>query len=150
MACGPEDCRYGLFDFEYQHQCEGTTEKTKKEKLLLMSWCPDTAKIKKKMLYSSSFDALKKCLVGVQKYIQVICRPKIKYHIYYLKAFLISKFSGVYNKTTYLGEWYSARNILSLRDLTRKYIILFPPKATDESEASAEAVEEKLRSNNRM
>ena len=32
---------------------------------------PFSAKIKKKMLYSSSFDALKKCLVGVQKYIQV-------------------------------------------------------------------------------
>ena len=72
MACGPEDCRYGVYDFEYQHQCQGTSEKTMKEKLLLMSWCPDTARIKKKMLYSSSFDALKKCLVGVQKYIQVI------------------------------------------------------------------------------
>ncbi len=71
VACGPDDCRYGLYDFEYEHQCQGTTETTKKEKLLLMSWCPDTAKIKKKMLYSSSFDALKKCLVGVQKYIQV-------------------------------------------------------------------------------
>ncbi len=82
MSCGPDDCRYGLFDFEYAHQCQGTAETTKKEKLLLMSWCPDTAKIKKKMLYSSSFDALKKCLVGVQKYIQVrqstsryLCRP---------------------------------------------------------------------------
>ena len=72
FSAGPEDCRYGLYDFEYQHQCEGTNEKSKKEKLLLMSWCPDTAKIKKKMLYSSSFDALKKCLVGVQKYIQVM------------------------------------------------------------------------------
>ena len=70
MSCGPEDCRYGVYDFEYQHQGQGT-EKTTKEKLLLMSWCPDTARIKKKMLYSSSFDALKKCLVGVQKYIQV-------------------------------------------------------------------------------
>merc|ERR1712051_181387 len=70
MACGPEDCRYGLYDFEYEHQCQGTSEKTRKEELLLMSWCPDTARIKKKMLYSSSFDALKKCLVGVQKYIQ--------------------------------------------------------------------------------
>ena len=30
-----------------------------------------SAKIKKKMLYSSSFDALKKSLVGVHKYIQV-------------------------------------------------------------------------------
>lgn len=92
MSCGPEDCRYGLFDFEYQHQCQGTSEKTMKEKLLLMSWCPDTARIKKKMLYSSSFDALKKCLVGVQKYIQ----------------------------------------------------------ATDESEASAEQVEEKLRATDRV
>ena len=68
---GPSECRYGVFDFEYTHQCQGTTEATKKQKLFLMSWCPDTAKIKKKMLYSSSFDALKKSLVGIQKYIQV-------------------------------------------------------------------------------
>ena len=70
FLCGPEDCRYGLFDFEYQHQCEGTNEKSKKEKLLLMSWCPDTAKIKKKMLYSSSFDTLKRAFVGAHKVIQ--------------------------------------------------------------------------------
>merc|ERR1712080_613600 len=69
-GAGPEDCRHGVFDFEYTHQCQGTTEASKKEKLFLMSWCPDSAKIKKKMPYSSSFDALKKCLVGVQKYIQ--------------------------------------------------------------------------------
>ncbi|KAG8234194.1 hypothetical protein J437_LFUL007354 [Ladona fulva] len=129
---GTGECRYGLFDFEYTHQCQGTSENyilstflgdddeasrinqmlleleeraeeldkmrtstissisyindrnrkknveeaekaimaSKKQKLFLMSWCPDTAKVKKKMLYSSSFDALKKSLVGVQKYIQ--------------------------------------------------------------------------------
>ena len=85
---GAGECRYGLFDFEYTHQCQGTSEvlyynpcqqlllmlsffqASKKQKLFLMSWCPDTAKVKKKMLYSSSFDALKKSLVGVQKYIQ--------------------------------------------------------------------------------
>nr|SVE74123.1 EOG090X04IO [Daphnia barbata] len=65
-----KECRYGLFDFEYTHQCQGTQE-GKKEKLFLMSWCPDDAKVKKKMLYSSSFDALKKALVGVAKYIQL-------------------------------------------------------------------------------
>merc|ERR1712212_390396 len=27
MACGPEDCRYGLYDFEYEHQCQGTSRK---------------------------------------------------------------------------------------------------------------------------
>ena len=36
-----------------------------------MNWCPDSAKIKKKMLYASSFDNLKKSLVGVHKFIQV-------------------------------------------------------------------------------
>merc|ERR1712079_297274 len=46
--------RYGLYDFEYEHQCQGTTDSSKKQKLFLMSWCPDSAKIKKKMLYSSS------------------------------------------------------------------------------------------------
>lgn len=67
---GPGECRYGLFDFEYMHQHQGTTESSKKQKLFLLLWCPDTAKIKMKMLYASSFDALKKSLVGVQKYIQ--------------------------------------------------------------------------------
>jgi len=67
---GTGECRYGLFDFEYMHQHQGTTESSKKQKLFLLLWCPDTAKIKMKMLYASSFDALKKSLVGVRKYIQ--------------------------------------------------------------------------------
>ena len=33
--------RYGLYDFEYEHQCQGTTDSSKKQKLFLMSWCPD-------------------------------------------------------------------------------------------------------------
>lgn len=68
---GESECRYGLYDMEYEHQCQGTTEVSHKQKLFLMAWCPDTARIKKKMLYSSSFDALKKSLVGVHKYVQV-------------------------------------------------------------------------------
>lgn len=35
-----------------------------------MTWCPESSKIKQKMLYSSSYDALKKALVGVYKYVQ--------------------------------------------------------------------------------
>ena len=50
---------------------QGTTESSKKQKLFLMNWCPDSAKIKKKMLYASSFDNLKKSLGGVHKFIQV-------------------------------------------------------------------------------
>merc|ERR1711990_1181621 len=67
---GDGECRYGLYDYEYEHQCQGTTESSKKQTLFLMAWSPDSAKIKKKMLYSSSFDALKKSLVGVHKFIQ--------------------------------------------------------------------------------
>ena len=128
-ACGPEDCRYGIFDFEYSHQCEGTTEKSKKEKLLLMSWCPDTAKIKKKMLYSSSFDALKKCLVGVQKYIQV----RFSTQHSFLPPFAISK-----NKNYYLT--------LFQRMMFNYYSL----QATDESEASRDEVEKQLRATDRQ
>ena len=110
QKAGDGECRYGLYDFEYEHQCQvmnlnelphmilrfktilltrsrslenmlglrlnirhfqGTTESSKKQKLFLMNWCPDSAKIKKKMLYASSFDNLKKSLVGVHKFIQV-------------------------------------------------------------------------------
>jgi len=64
------ECRYGLFDLEYTHQCQGTTEATKKQKLFLMNWCPENAKIRSRMVYASSFEALKKVLIGVSRYIQ--------------------------------------------------------------------------------
>jgi len=67
---GETECRYGLYDFEYMYHAQGTDAPQQVKKLFLMLWCPDSAKIKKKMLYSSSFDAIKKALVGVQKYIQ--------------------------------------------------------------------------------
>lgn len=75
---GTDECRYGLYDLEYEHSCQGTSD-TKKQKLFLMCWCPDTAKIKKKMLYSSSFDALKSALDGVGKYIQATDMAEASY-----------------------------------------------------------------------
>jgi len=76
---GTDECRYVLYDLEYDHQCQGTSENTKKQKLFLMSWCPDTSRIKKKMLYSSSFDALKQALEGVGKYIQATDMSEASY-----------------------------------------------------------------------
>merc|ERR1712212_272533 len=68
---GARDATYDDFitDLTKGGESEGTDDRQVK-KLFLMLWCPDSAKIKKKMLYSSSFDAIKKALVGVQKYIQ--------------------------------------------------------------------------------
>lgn len=42
----------------------------KRNKLTLVSWAPDTAKIKQKMLFASSMEALPKALVGVAVEIQ--------------------------------------------------------------------------------
>jgi len=66
------DCRYCVFDFPANIPVEGGQEKTvmSVDRLVLMTWCPESAKIKQKMLYSSSYDALKKALVGVYKYVQ--------------------------------------------------------------------------------
>lgn len=75
---GPDECRYGLYDIEYEHTCQGTSDQ-KKQKLFLMCWCPDTAKIKKKMLYSSSFDALKSALDGIGKFIQATDMAEASY-----------------------------------------------------------------------
>jgi len=64
-----DDCRYAIYDFEFVVQSAGA-EASNRSKLILISWCPDTARIKKKMIYSASFETLKKAFTGVQKIVQ--------------------------------------------------------------------------------
>jgi len=64
-----DDCRYAIYDYEYVVNAQGT-EPSYRSRLFLTLWCPDSAKIKKKMVYSASFDSLKKSFTGVQKVIQ--------------------------------------------------------------------------------
>merc|ERR1711909_6554 len=67
---GPkDDCRFAVYDYEYQFAPEGADAQAK-SKIFLLCWCPDTSAIKKKMLYSASFDTLKRAFVGVHKVIQ--------------------------------------------------------------------------------
>jgi len=63
-ALPPNDCRYAVFDFEYEQ--EGGA----RNKILFVVWAPDSAKIKSKMLYASSKDSVRKKLVGVGVEIQ--------------------------------------------------------------------------------
>jgi cofilin len=63
-ALPANDCRYAVFDFEYD--ADGGT----RNKILFVVWAPDSAKIKAKMLYASSKDAVRKKLVGVGVEIQ--------------------------------------------------------------------------------
>jgi len=62
-----QDCRYFTYDFHY-------TSKSgqQNEKLVFITWAPDTANIKKKMLIASSKDNLKKALVGIGTDIQAM------------------------------------------------------------------------------
>ena len=50
---------YAAFDYEWDHEDGG-----KRSKILFISWIPDTAKVKPKMLYASTKDAVKTALGG--------------------------------------------------------------------------------------
>lgn len=54
------DCRYGLIDLEFS-----TDDGRPTSKLVLLTWNPDTAPVRNKMLYSGSKEALKTALPGV-------------------------------------------------------------------------------------
>ncbi|CAO3633492.1 unnamed protein product [Mucor fragilis] len=57
--------RYAVYDFEYEKPGEG-----KRSKITFYAWIPDTSKVRQKMLYASSKDALRKNLVGLAIEIQ--------------------------------------------------------------------------------
>ncbi|KAF8645199.1 hypothetical protein AX16_008026 [Volvariella volvacea WC 439] len=62
----PEDqCRWAVYDFEFEKEGGGL-----RNKLLFISWSPDNAKIKQKMVFAASRDALRRSLVGIAAEIQ--------------------------------------------------------------------------------
>ncbi|KAI0322017.1 hypothetical protein OF83DRAFT_1050145, partial [Amylostereum chailletii] len=60
-----QDCRWAVYDFEFEKEGAG-----KRNKICFFSWSPDDAKIKAKMLFASSKDALRRALVGIAAEIQ--------------------------------------------------------------------------------
>jgi len=54
------DCRYGCYDVRFT-----TGEGVRRNKLVFIMFCPENAKIKNKMVYSSSKDTLKSKLIGI-------------------------------------------------------------------------------------
>ncbi len=55
-----DDCRYALYDVNFT-----TNDGRATTKLCMISWAPDTAKVKSKMIYAGSKDALARVFVGV-------------------------------------------------------------------------------------
>jgi len=61
-----QECRYAIFDFQYE-----TVDGQPRNKICFFMWSPENSKIKQRMVYSASKDALKKALgEGIGKEIQ--------------------------------------------------------------------------------
>ncbi|TPX32914.1 hypothetical protein SmJEL517_g04086 [Synchytrium microbalum] len=72
----PKDaCRYAVFDFAYETKGEGQG----RNKILFFFWSPDTAKVKPKMVYAASKDALRKKLEGIYTEIQATDLSEVAY-----------------------------------------------------------------------
>lgn len=75
-------CRYAVYDFEYTLEgSEGT-----RNKLCFITWSPDEAKIKNKMLYAASKDALRRALVGIAVEVQGTDASEVAYETVLEKA----------------------------------------------------------------
>ncbi|KAJ1984035.1 cofilin [Dimargaris cristalligena] len=64
-ALPAQDCRYAVYDFEYEKPGEG-----KRNKICFFVWSPDDAPVRSKMLYASSKDAIRRRLEGIAAEIQ--------------------------------------------------------------------------------
>ncbi|KAK4492041.1 hypothetical protein RD792_002831, partial [Penstemon davidsonii] len=60
-----EECRYAVYDYDFM-----TGENVPKSRIFFIAWCPDTAKVRSKMIYASSKDRFKRELDGIQVELQ--------------------------------------------------------------------------------
>eukprot|EP00527_Entomoneis_sp_CCMP2396_P009124 CAMPEP_0198137120 /NCGR_PEP_ID=MMETSP1443-20131203/659_1 /TAXON_ID=186043 /ORGANISM="Entomoneis sp., Strain CCMP2396" /LENGTH=141 /DNA_ID=CAMNT_0043798453 /DNA_START=136 /DNA_END=561 /DNA_ORIENTATION=- len=67
-------CRYALIDLEFK-----TTDGRPTSKLVLISWVPEDARVKDKMIYSGSKETLKTALVGVGIHINCTDRAELDF-----------------------------------------------------------------------
>ncbi|KAI5117446.1 hypothetical protein M0805_005825 [Coniferiporia weirii] len=70
-----DEPRYGVFDFEFEKN-DGSG---KRNRIVFVNWAPDSSRIKQKMVYSSSKDALRRGLVGVQVDVQATDFDEVSY-----------------------------------------------------------------------
>lgn len=69
------DCRYAVYDFEFEKSPgEGI-----RNKICFIVWVPDTSKVRQKMLYASSKDAIRKKLAGVATEIQATDMSEVSF-----------------------------------------------------------------------
>jgi len=78
----PEDeCRWAIYDFEFEKE-----DGSRRNKITFISWSPDNAKTKQKMMFASSRVGLKNALTGVAVEIQGSDYSEVSYDIVLEKA----------------------------------------------------------------
>jgi len=78
-----DDVRYAVADIDYN------TSEGSRTDMVFITWAPETASIKRRMLMASSKDALKNALVGCRVSIQACSYPDLD-----LKSVVDEKFKG--------------------------------------------------------
>ncbi|KIK94048.1 hypothetical protein PAXRUDRAFT_478551 [Paxillus rubicundulus Ve08.2h10] len=76
------ECRWVVYDFEFEK------DGAKRSKICFISWSPDNAKIRSKMVFASSRDGLRRSLDGIHVEIQATDPDEIEYNTVHNKATL--------------------------------------------------------------
>ncbi|XP_075487963.1 actin-depolymerizing factor 7-like [Primulina tabacum] len=76
------ECRYAVFDYDFT-----TDENCHKSKIFFVAWCPDTARVRTKMLYASSKDRFKRELDGIQVELQATDPSEMSLDIFKERAY---------------------------------------------------------------
>ncbi|KIM70447.1 hypothetical protein SCLCIDRAFT_1206578 [Scleroderma citrinum Foug A] len=70
----PEDqCRWAVYDLEFEK------DGAKRNKICFISWAPDNAKIKQKMVFTASLSALRRSLEGIGTDVQATDYDEVSY-----------------------------------------------------------------------
>lgn len=67
------DCRYAIYDFQYEHQ--GAS----KNRIIFLLWSPEYSKVRSKMIYASSQEGVVNKLEGVQRQMQCTDPDDLEY-----------------------------------------------------------------------
>ncbi|KAG2114420.1 actin depolymerizing factor [Suillus clintonianus] len=81
-----DGCRWAVYDFEYKLE-----DGSQRNKLCFVSWSPDTAPIRAKMVHASSKDALRKSLDGIGIEIQGTDMTEVAYETVFDKVKRLSR-----------------------------------------------------------
>ncbi|KAG6370367.1 actin depolymerizing factor [Boletus reticuloceps] len=78
-----DGCRWAVYDFSFEKEGEG-----RRNKLCFISWAPDTARVKTKMVFASSRDGLRRKLDGIALEIQGTDLEEVSHKTVLAKAML--------------------------------------------------------------